>query len=143
MPLSLSASMTRWKPSVSSCSASAAFVVSRFSFTTASAMGVSLKMVVSCVQSNSCLVQVVRVFRDMVGQAERVGAHQVLRTRGIARFERLDDVHVVADRAIRAILLADGLAADHAHMGEQVLRQIDEHAVAAHPDDGLMELDIH
>jgi len=57
-------------------------------------------------------------------------------------FESFDDVHVVADRAVGAILLADGLAPDHAHMGEQVFRQIDQHAVAAHADDGLVKSDI-
>src|SRR5712671_6475964 len=49
---------------------------------------------------------------------------------------------MVADRAVGAVLLADGLAPDHAHVGEQILGERDQHAVAAHADDGLMKLDV-
>jgi hypothetical protein len=47
-------------------------------------------------------------------------AHKVLGSHRIARLQRLDDVHMVADRAIGAVVLADRLAADHPHMREQV-----------------------
>src|SRR6516165_2833992 len=70
-------------------------------------------------------------------------AQKTLGAFGVARLQRLDDPHVIADRAIGAILLADGLAADHPHMREQVLRQREQHAVAAHAHDGLVELDVH
>ena len=73
-------------------------------------------------------IQIIRVFRDVLGKAERVIAHQLLGARGVARLQRLDDVHVVADRAVGAVLLADRLSPDHPHVGEQVLREIDEHA---------------
>src|SRR5262249_6177938 len=88
-------------------------------------------------------VQIVGVLLDVLGQPERVVAHQVLGALGVARLERLDDGQMVADRTIGAVLLADGLAPDHPHVGEQVLRERDEDAVAAHADDGLVELDVH
>jgi len=71
-----------------------------------------------------------------------VVTHQFFSAIGRAGFKCFDDVHVVADRAIGAILLADGRAADHAHMREQILGEVDQHVVAAEPDDGLVKLDI-
>src|SRR5688572_22147019 len=111
--------MMRLKPSVSSCSAAAGF-----SLTAASAMGGSLY--------SSQSIQIVGVFLDVLGEAERVIANQLLGARGVARFERLDDVHVIADRFLDPVLLGDGLAPDHPHVGEQVRGQRNEHAVAAH-----------
>ena len=69
-------------------------------------------------------------------------AHQILGALGVACFKGVDDVHVIADRAFDPVVLADRAAADHAHMGEQVLRQPDQHLVAAELDDGLVEGDI-
>src|SRR5215813_973249 len=69
-------------------------------------------------------------------------AHQRLGARSSALLQRLDDMQVVADRTIGAILLADRLHPDHAHMGEQVLGEPDQHAIAAHADDGLVKLDV-
>src|SRR4051794_11479095 len=133
--------MMRLKPSVSSRSSSAA----GFSLIAASAMSLSLvsrsphtrslcsrplpvgekpaaegRRVRGVNSSSLGSIQIIRVFSHMLGQAERVVADEILGTLGVARFERLDDVDVIADRAVHAVLLADGLAADHAHMGEQV-----------------------
>src|SRR6478609_4641522 len=99
-------------------------------------MGISLEIF-------SVSVQIVGVFLDVLGEAERVVAHECLGPLRIAPLERLDDRHMVADRAIGPVLLADGLPADHAHMREQILGQRYEHAVAAHADDGLVKLDVH
>src|SRR6516162_3341705 len=96
MPLSLSASMMRWKPSVSSRSVSAA----GFSCVAACAMTVPPR--ISFVTFTS--IEIVGVPSDMVGKSDRVLANQVLGARGVARLERLDDVHVVADRAGHAIV---------------------------------------
>src|SRR6266566_3689711 len=128
--------MTRWKPSVSSRSASCAAVSAGLGFTAASAMGNPPSKLFSV------SVQIVGVFLDVLGQAEGVVAHEVLGALGVARLERLDDAQMIADRAVGAVLLADGPAPDHPHMGEQVLRERDQHAVAAHADDGLVELDV-
>src|SRR5579875_2900709 len=152
MPLSLSASMTRWKPSVNSPSGSAA---GDFSFTAASAMGFLLLPGSSsaspltprlarneprplvparrhrrapgqaqrgrracCKVFPAFSIQIICVFRHMIGEAERMIPHQPLGAIRIAGLQRLDDVHVVADRFLHAVLLADRLAADHAHVGE-------------------------
>src|ERR1700754_2899602 len=102
--------MMRWKPSVSSCSAAS----SGFFATAASAMCNSL-------WKNS--IQIVGVFPHMLGKTERVIADKLLGARGIACLERFDDVHVVEDRPLNAILLDDGLAPNHPHVGEQVFGQ--------------------
>src|SRR5215216_6185371 len=133
-PLSLSASMTRWKPSVSSCCASAAFAAG-FSFTAASAMGI-------LPEPFSKSIQIVRVFFNVLGEAERMIANEILGTLGVARFKGLDDIHMVADRSLDAVLLADGLAPDHAHVREQVLGERKQHAIAAQADDGLVKFDV-
>src|SRR5260221_5477130 len=129
--------MTRWKPSVSSRSASCAAVSAGLGFTAASAMRNPPSKLFSA------SVQIVGVFLDVLGQAERVVAHEVLGALGVARLERLDDGQMVADRAIGAVLLADRLAPDNSHMGEQILCERDQHALATHADDGLMKLDIN
>src|SRR5260370_11369175 len=122
MPLSLSASMTRWKPSVSSRSASCAAVSAGLGFTAASAMGNPPSKLFSV------SVQIGGAFLDVLGQAEGVVAHEVLGALGVARLERLDDAQIVADRAFAAVPLAEGPAPYHPHMGEHALRERDPHA---------------
>src|SRR5712671_1901663 len=134
MPLNLSASMTSWKPSVSSRSASV--VGSAVFFAAASAMG-DLPDVIPIV-----LVKIVGVAGHVLGKPQGVVANESLSPPGIARLDRLDDVHMVADRTVGAVAFADGLAPDHPHVGEQVLGKINQHAVAAHADDGLVEFDV-
>src|SRR5437870_3092190 len=131
--------MMRWKPSVSSRSSCAP--VAGFSFTAASAMfslplfsslpsltrqsplPLSLPRLggwrggmdarVTPAHDDFPSVQIISVLRHMLCQTERVIAHKVFGALGVARLQRFDDVHVIADRAVDAILLADGLAADH------------------------------
>src|SRR5215475_3688473 len=133
MPLSLSASMTSWKPSVNSRSAWAA---GSAVFIAASAIETSLMPFLYL------LAEIVSVLGHVLGEPQRVIAHQSLGPAGIARLDRPNDVHVVADRAVRAVAFADGLAADHPHVGEQILSKVDQHAIAAHADDGLVEFDV-
>src|SRR6266849_3919671 len=133
MPLSLRASMTSWKPSVSSRSASAAV------FTAASAMA-NLPEVIPVVVV--ALVEIVGMTGHVLGKPQGMIANESLSPLRVARFDSLDDVHVVADRTIGAIALPDGLAPDHSHVGEQVLGKINQHAIAAHADDGLVEFDV-
>src|SRR3954462_5556863 len=127
MPFSFIASMTRLKPSVRS------WVSSTVSLNAASAMSSS---------RIPLLVQIIGVLGDVLGEPERMLAHQVLGAFGVARLERLDDVHVIADRALDAVVLADLAAADHAHMREQVRRQPDQRLVAAELDQSLVEGDV-
>src|SRR5690242_15479693 len=127
MPFSFMASMMRLKPSVSS-----SLSVSGFLSVAASAMAFSPEK----------SVQIVDVLGDVLGEAERMLAHQILRALRLARLEGLDDGHVVVDRAVGAVVLADRLAADHAHVGEQVLGQLGQHLVARELDDGLVEGDV-
>src|SRR5664279_6238949 len=102
MSLSFNASMMRLKPSVSSRSASGAVVAGFFSCIAASAMGILPKVLLSGLS-----VQIVGKARHVVGEAERVVAHQFIGAIGGARFQSFDDVDVVADRTVGAILLAD------------------------------------
>ncbi len=69
--------------------------------------------------------------------------YQFLRAIGIAGFQGFDDMHVIADGAVGAVLFGDRLSADHAHMGEQIFRHVDEHLIVTHADDGLVEFDVH
>src|ERR1700761_5586848 len=140
MPLSLSASIKRWNPSVSSRSASGELAL--ILCTAASAMGILPKGFAASLCPFPS-IQIIGVFGHVFRKAERVIAHQPLGTWRVACFQRFNDMDVIADRAVGAILLADRLAADHPHMGEQVLGEVEQHAVAAHPDDRLVELDVH
>ena len=51
---------------------------------------------------------------DMLGEPQRVIADQILGAFGVARLERLDDVHVIADRPVGPIVVADR-PAQHIH----------------------------
>src|SRR5437762_11915553 len=102
--------MTRLKPSVSSCCASAGFamvaapgiVVSRNRYKRARFLPRGVVEV--------RLVQVIGVLLNVLGEAKRVIADEFLGTRGVACFEGLDDVHVIADRFLDAVFFNDGLA---------------------------------
>src|SRR5215510_4288366 len=130
MPLSLSASMMRWKPSVISrsaspegfsCTAASDIVLSRDPCVARLARALSANPRASFLFEHDlfrkpvptfrdhALVQVVGVFRHVLGKAERVRAYQLLGAGGVARLQRLDDVHVIVNRAVGAILLADRL----------------------------------
>src|SRR5215831_4295736 len=100
-------------------SVSSAVVLTGFAFVAASAMGILLNRSFRVL----VLVEIVGVPGDVIGEPERVVAYQRLRQFRISLFERVDDVHVIADRTIHAIVLADRLAADHPHVREQVLRE--------------------
>ena len=87
-------------------------------------------------------VEIIGKFGDVIGKTERMIAHQGLGARGLARFERLNDMHVIADRAVGAVFLADRFSADHAHVGKEIFGQLDQDRVAAQLDDGLVKFDI-
>src|SRR4051795_9104291 len=140
MPLSFSASMTRWKPSVSSCVSSAglaAALVAAWSFSIVACViggdppGWDFGVALRSVEKGAVLL-------DMGGQVEIV---LELETRGglaVPRLERLDDLHVVGDRPRGAGAVTDRHAPDGAHMDEQVLGRVGDELVAAHPDNRLV-----
>src|SRR5689334_14487918 len=112
MPFSFNASMIRLKPSVSSSSGPAALRA-------ASAM-------VSLQKFSFLLVEIVGVLGDVVGKAERVLTNECFGPRRVAGFDRFNDVQVIVDRTVGAVLLHDGLAADHPHMCEEIFSQPNE-----------------
>src|SRR5579862_699908 len=121
--------MTRWKPSVSSWVSSAVFG--------------SFSVVASAIlPSLGALFEEIPVLLDMRRQVERVLARQRLGSLGVAPLERLDDLHMIDDRALRAIVLADRRLANGAHVNEEIFRHIGDELVARKPDDRLMEFDI-
>src|SRR5882672_733092 len=109
MPLSLSASMMRWKPSVISRSASPAGLRCTAASDIVLSRNFRSRVCLARCQPIPVLVQVVGVFCDVLGKAKRVRAHQLLGARGFARLQRLDDVHMIVNRAVGAILLANRL----------------------------------
>src|SRR5215467_16310976 len=140
-PSFLRALATRWPPETMLGSA---LLRARVSWAVAcvdlTACAVAMKTSLALPDETS--VQMIGVARDMLGKAERVLAHQGLGPLGFAPFEGLDDVHMIADRSIGAVVFADRLAADHPHVGEQVLGEIDQHLVVTHLDDGLVKADV-
>src|SRR5689334_4592882 len=87
-------------------------------------------------------VQIVGIAFDVLGKTERMVPHKFFRAARVARFQGFDNVHVVADRAIRPVLLDDRLAPDHAHVREEIFCEIDQNVVVAELDDALMKLDV-
>src|SRR5918998_3740152 len=72
---------------------------------------------------------------DVVRQIQRVLPDEALGELGVASLERLDDVHVVDDRALRTIVLPDHVAANGAHVHEQPCDQCADHRRAGKFDD--------
>src|ERR1700759_1261929 len=88
------------------------------------------------------LVEKIAMLLDMRGEPERVLARQPFGEFGVAAFQRLDDPHMVDDRAGRAIVLVDRDLADRAHVDEQVFRRLGEQLAAAHPYNRLVKGDV-
>src|SRR5256885_7974228 len=90
MPLSLSASMTRWKPSVSSCS-----VPGASDFAAVFSMGIISLIVFRFGRIDRLCVklrkQFLTVCLDIGSKAERMVACALLSEFGVAGFQRLDD----------------------------------------------------
>src|SRR5205085_2869323 len=59
------------------------------------------------VESSAASVEEITVLFDVGGKAQRMLAYEPLGELGSAAFQRLDDVHVLDDRARRAVLLRD------------------------------------
>ena len=89
---------------------------------------------------NSC--EKVAILLDVRGKVERMLADQSLGELGVAALERLDDAHVIDDRARGAVGLRNRHPANRAHVDEQVLDRLAHEMRARQPDDRLVERDI-
>src|SRR3954471_7107944 len=78
----------------------------------------------------------------VVGQVQGVVSDQALGELAVAGLERFDDVHVVDDRALGPVVLADRPAPDRPHVDEQVLDQLEDHRRLGQLDDALMEAQV-
>src|SRR5687767_13488435 len=87
-------------------------------------------------------IQMNAVRLHMRGEVERVLPDQALGAVDVARLQRLDDGHVILDRALRPVVLGNGDLADGAHMDEQVLRQVGDQLALAQADDRGVERDV-
>src|SRR3954469_6409087 len=128
-PLSLSASMIRWKPSVSSGS----WLVATSAVFSPSASGVasgfcrSFRAVSAIVPSRSgfcCSGSIsveVDVLLDVLAEPQRVLADEALGERRVAPLQGLDDRHVVADRALGAVVVEDRPVPDRLHVEKEVV----------------------
>src|ERR1700688_2577503 len=62
--------------------------------------------------------EVVVVCVDVRSQRERMVAHEPFRELDVARFERFDDLHVIDDRSLEAVILTDRAVADRPHVDQ-------------------------
>src|SRR5215204_5320692 len=144
--------MMRWKPSVSSGSwpgaastprvfcPSASAVVSGFcrSFRAVSAI-VSSRSGFCC--SGSVAVEV-DVLLDVLAKPQRVLADEALGKRRVASLQGLDDRHVVADRALGAVVIEDRPVPDRLDVEKEVAGHGLEQLRAAEADQRLVEGDV-
>src|SRR5882724_3024358 len=115
MPLSLSASMTRWKPSVSSCSVpGASDLTAVFSMGLVSLIFGSDELIVSR-EVVSLGKKFLAVRLDVSRKTQRVVARALFGELGVARFQRLDDGQMLGQRNCGAIRSPDGELAIAAH----------------------------
>src|SRR4026207_1704566 len=136
IPLSLSASTMRWKPSVSSWSPPAAFA----SMLCTVVADISLPQnLLSGTESKS--VQCYKAL-DVVSQPQCMLAHQTFGTLGRARFQCAHDFLVINDRSPGAILLENRALPNGTHMKEQRIGYAADQRVLAQTDDRLVKLDV-
>src|SRR3954453_67530 len=148
IPSALRALATRWPPEIMSGSAAL------LSDVVASAAGVVVALTwgspsrpprpgrAGAAGKRLLSIEVVGRVLHVVGQVQCVISDQALGELAVAALERLDDVHVVDDRALGPIVLADGPAPDRPHMHEQVLDQLEDHRRLAELDDALVEAQV-
>src|ERR1700688_4907025 len=85
-------------------------------------------------------VVVVRV--DVRSQRERMVAHEPLRELDIARFERFDDLHVIDDRSLEAVVLTDRAVADRPHVDQDAFGGAAQRVAPGQLDDALVEAQV-
>src|SRR5262245_24284123 len=147
MPFSLSASMTRWKPSVSSCSVpGASDLVAVFSMGLVSLVskvaGRLLVLLVKWLLAEQLTEKFLAVRLNVSRKAEGVIARALLRKLGVARFQRFDDAEMLRERGRGAILPSDRQLPVAAHVQEEIVGEINQHRRFRKRDQRLMEGDI-
>src|SRR5258705_4825818 len=149
MPLSLSASMTRWNPSVSSCCASALVTSMLCTVAGIPLLPDRLLMRTSSSSSKSSPKQglwlakeFLSVGFDIGGKAERVIARPLFRKLGITLFERFDDCHVLGQRYCGAVGPPDRELPVTTHMQQDIVGHVDQRRRLAERDQRLMEGDV-
>src|SRR5262249_13205298 len=93
-------------------------------------------------RERSMSIQVVDRALRVVGEVQRVVADEAVGDLAVAGLERFDDVHVVDDRALGPVVVADGPAADRAHVHQKVLDELQDHRRLAELDDPLVEAQV-
>src|SRR3954452_10686636 len=147
IPSAFRALATRWPPEIICCSVAVPSVA------VCSASGVLVALTggspsrpcaPGCRRAGNGLLSIEVVDRvlDVVGQVQGVVTDQALGELAVAGLERLDDVHVVDDRALGPVVLADRPAPDRPHVDEQVLDQLEDHRRLAELDDALVEAQV-
>src|SRR3712207_2952480 len=132
MPSALRALATRWPPEIICWSCPVLLVVASSATGVLVVVLTSLSFLCPAWTSSSrrgtglLSVEVVDRVLHVVGQPQCVVSDQALGELGVPRLERLDDVHVVDDRALGPIVLADGATADRAHVDQQVLGHVQD-----------------
>src|SRR5690625_983504 len=134
MPFSLSASMSRWKPSVTCGAASAA--VDTTSSTVADA--IPFLPLSFCRLTGNVFPAVTNVFAKPHG----VFAYQITREIGFALFDRLDDMDMVDDRTLGARCILHPVSPDDFQMREQALGNVLQHIAFRKPKNTEMEIDV-
>src|SRR5919106_5820677 len=135
IPSARRALATRWPPEIVSGS------VSRAAGASACA-AVLVAVTWSLLPRASTSVQTSGGPLHVVGEIERVLTHEPLGQIGVAGLERLDDVHVVDDRALGAVVLPNHAAANRPHVHQQAGDQVGDHGRATELDDALMEAQV-
>src|SRR5947209_5542187 len=97
---------------------------------------------VSTVTAFKSLLQKVAMLLYVRGEIERMLAHEAFGELRIPALERLDDAHVIDDRARRAIALRDREPANRAHVYEQILDRLPHQVGPRQANDRLVERDV-
>src|SRR5690625_2844577 len=134
MPFSLSASMSRWKPSVTCGAASAA--VDTTSSTVADA--IPFLPLSFCRLTGNVFPAVTNVFAKPHG----VLAYQITREIGFALFDRLDDVNMIDNRLFGAGNILHPVAPDDFQMREQALGNVLQHAAFRKSENAEVKIDV-
>lgn len=83
-------------------------------------------------------IEEIAILLDVRRKVERVLSNEPLGQLGVAALQRLDDAHVIGNRAGRAIFLRDRHAANRPDVDEEVLDRLGHEMRTGEVDDRLM-----